>query len=64
MTTYRVTLVVDMDIEADDPDTAFDFVHDIATRDNDFTVVDSFDPIDLSTPIIHDCPNCGGHPRE
>lgn len=41
---YRVTLVVDMDVEADSPDEAFDFVHHEATKNADFTVVESFDP--------------------
>lgn len=45
MSKYRVTLVVEMDVDADDPDEAFEYVHHEATKNADFTVVESFKPV-------------------
>ena len=44
MKKYRVTLVVEMDVTADDADEAFEYVHHEATKNSDFTVVESYEP--------------------
>lgn len=44
---YRVTLVVEMDVEADNDEEAFEYVHHEATKNADFTVVESFDAVSL-----------------
>lgn len=45
---YRVTLVVDMDVYAEDADSAFDYVHHEATKNAGFTVIESYDPQPLN----------------
>ena len=44
---WRVTMVVEMDVATDTAEGAFEYAHHEATRNSDFTCVESFDPVEV-----------------